>query len=109
MNGVRCAAGELDGVQEWGNKSEGGAVFESEDKDGFGEAVHDCQGFGFACEGETLALEVHGVAGAGLVGGVAGEESMSEASLALFIFAFRTVVQPSANIGAHRGPKIVSS
>ncbi len=41
------------------------------------------------------------------MGGVSGEESVSEASLALFIFAFRAVFQPLTNIGSHRWPKIV--
>jgi hypothetical protein len=54
-----------------------------------------------------LALEVHGVAGAGFVGGVAGEESVGETSLTLFVFAFSAVLEPATNVGAHGWPKVV--
>ncbi len=76
VDNVRCASGKPDGVEEGGNEGGRGAVLEGKDEDGFGEAVHDSQSFGFASDGLTLALEVHGVAGAWFVGGVAGEESV---------------------------------
>ena len=62
MDDIRCATGEPYCVEEGGNESGCGAVLEWEDKDGFRETVHDCQSFGLASDGLTLALEVHGVA-----------------------------------------------
>jgi hypothetical protein len=38
---------------------------------------------------------------------VAGEESVSETSFTLLIFAFSTICEPATNVGAHRGPEIV--
>jgi hypothetical protein len=79
-----------------------------EDKNRFRETVHDCQSFGFASDGETLALEVHRVSGAGFIGGVASEESsVSEASLTLFILAVGTVLQPTTNVRMHGWPEVV--
>jgi hypothetical protein len=53
-------------------------------------------------------LEVHGVAGAGFIGGVGSEESVGEASLTLFIFTIRTIFQPSTNVGFHGRPKVMA-
>ncbi len=66
VDNVRCATGEPYCVEEGGNEGGRGVVLEGEDKYGFREAVHDSQSFGLASDGLTLALEVHGVAGAGL-------------------------------------------
>ena len=46
------------------------AVREWDEQDSFGETVDQGQGFGFARGVETLALEIHGVAGTGFDGGV---------------------------------------
>jgi hypothetical protein len=54
-----------------------------------------------------LALEVHGVARAGFVGGVAGEESVGETSLTFLVFAFSAIREPATNAGAHGRPKVV--
>jgi hypothetical protein len=107
VNDIRCATGKPYGIEEGGNEGGRGAVLEGKDKDGFREAVHDSQSFGLASDGLTLALEVHGVAGAGFVGGVAGEESVGETSLTLFVFAFSAVLEPATNVGAHGWPKVV--
>ncbi len=107
MDDIRCATGEPYCVEEGGIESGRGAVLEGEDKDGFRETVHDSQSFGLASDGLTLALEVHGVAGAGFVGGLAGEESVSETSLTIFVFAFSAVLEPATNVGAHGWPEVV--
>ena len=109
MDDFRCASGKPDGVEEGGNEGGRGAVLEGEDENSFGETVHDCQSFGLASDGLTLALEVHGVAGAGFRGGVAGEESVGEAAFTLFIFAICAVFDPSTNVRPHRGPVIMAS
>ena len=107
VDNIRCATGEPYCVEEGGNKGGRGAVREGEDKNGFREAVHDSQSFGLAGDGLTLALEVHGVAGAGFVGGVAGEESVGETSLTFLVFAFSAIREPATNVGAHGRPKVV--
>ncbi len=107
VNYIRCATAEPDCVEEGGNKGGRCAVLEGEDKDGFGETVHDSQSFGLASNGLALALEVHGVAGAGFVGSVAGEESVGETSFTLFVLTFSAIREPATNIGAHRRPKVV--
>ncbi len=49
------------------------SVHEGDEKDGFCETVDQGQGFGFAGDGEALALEVHSVAGTRFGRGVGGE------------------------------------
>ena len=107
MDDVRCAAGEPNCVEEGGDEGGRGAVFEGKDKDGFREAVHDSQSFGLASDGLTLALEVHGVARAGSVDGVAGKTTMSKTALTFLVFAFSAIREPATDVGAHRGPEIV--
>jgi hypothetical protein len=75
------------------------------DENGFGEAVHDNQSFGLASDGEALALEVHGVAGAGFVGGVSGEESV----FTFLVLAICAVVQPATNVSLYGGPIVMAS
>ena len=70
-------------------------------------SIYDSQSFGLASDGLTLALEVHGVAGARFGGSVAGEESVRETTFTLFIFAFSAIRKPATNVGAHRWPEIV--
>ncbi len=50
------------------------AIFEGDDNDGFGKTVNEGQGLGLAGRSETLALEIHSVAGAWFGGGVGGKE-----------------------------------
>ena len=107
MDDFRCASGKPDGVEEGGNEGGRGAVLEGKDENSFGETVHDCQSFGLASDGLTLALEVHGVAGARFGGGVSCEESVCETAFTLFVFAFSAIREPATNVGAHSGPKIV--
>ena len=109
MDDVRCAAGEPNCVEEGGDEGGRGAVFEWEDKDGLGEAVHDSQGFGLACYGLTLALEVHGISGARFGGGVAGEEAVGEASFTFLVLTLRAVREPATNVGFHGRPEVVAS
>ena len=107
MDDVRCASGKPDGVEEGGNEGGRGAVLEGNDENSFGETVHDCQSFGLASDGLTLALEVHGVAGARFGGSVACEEAVRETAFTLLILAFSAIREPATNVGAHGRPKVV--
>ena len=51
-------------------------VREGNESHHLGEAVDDSQGFGLAGESETLALKIHGVAGAGFIRGVRGKHTV---------------------------------
>jgi hypothetical protein len=53
-------------------------------------------------------LEVHGVAGAGFRGDVAGEESVSEAAFTLFIFTLSAVFKPATDVRLHGGPVVMA-
>ena len=53
----------MDGIQEFRHKGLGLAVRERNEDHDFRKAINDSQGFGFAGEGETLALKIHSVAG----------------------------------------------
>ena len=108
MDDVRCASGKPDGVEEGGNEGGCGAVLEGKDENSFGETVYDCQSFGLASDGLTLALEVHGVAGARFGGSVAGEESVGKTTLTLLVFTFSAIREPTTNVGAHGWPEVVS-
>ncbi len=103
----RCASGKPDGIEEGGNEGGRGAVLEGKDENSFGETVHDSQSFGLASDGLTLALEVHGVAGARFGGSVACEESVRETAFTLLILAFSAIREPATNVGAHGWPEIV--
>ncbi len=83
------------------------AVKKGKDEHGFGEAIHDGQSLGFACDGETLALKVHGVTGARLGGGVASEKAVGEAALTFLIFTCSAVREPPTNVILHGGPVVV--
>ncbi len=53
-------------------KGGGLAVREGDEYDSLCKTANQRQGFGLACDGKALALEVHSIiAGAGFVGGVA--------------------------------------
>ncbi len=84
------------------------AVGKGKDEDGFGEAVHESQSLGFASDGETLALKIHGVTGARFDGGVASEKSVGEAALTFLIFTLSAVHEPTTNVRLHGWPVIVA-
>ncbi len=84
------------------------AVEKGKDENGFGEAIHDGQSLGFASDGETLALKVHGVTGARFGGGVASKKAVGEAALTFLIFIFCAVREPTTNGRLHGWPVIVA-
>ncbi len=55
----------------------GFAVGENNDGDGFSKAVDDGESFCFACRSHALPLKIHSVAGAGFIGAVSREHSVS--------------------------------
>ena len=73
VDDVGGAASEVEFIQK--ARYQGGcvAVREGDDEDGFRKTVDEGQGFGFSRSGETLALEIHRVAGPGFLSGVGGE------------------------------------
>ncbi len=70
VDDVRSAATEMELIEEVRYQGGGVAIREGDDEDSFCKAVDEVQGFGFAGSGETLALEIHRVAGTGFDGGV---------------------------------------
>ncbi len=55
-----------------------------------------------------MALEIHGVTGARLGGGVGGEKTVGQSTLTLLVFTQFAVRTNTANIGLHGGPKVVA-
>ncbi len=73
---VRATAAKVEFVEEARYEAGGLAIRKWNHKDSFGETVDESQGLGLASDGEALALEIHGIAGAGLGGGVRRKETM---------------------------------
>ena len=65
MNDVWSAASEVEFVEKTRYEGSGLSVGEGDEEDSFGETVYHGQGFGFARDGEALALEIHRVSGTG--------------------------------------------
>jgi hypothetical protein len=74
---IRRATTKVKFVEKARYKGGGLAVGKGDKQDSLGEAVDEGEGFRFARGGRALSLKIHSIAGAGLVGGVRGEEAMS--------------------------------
>ena len=73
---IRRTTTKMEFVQK--SRYEGGslAVGKGDKQDSLGETVYEGEGFRFTRGGKALSLKVHSIAGAGLVGGVRGEETV---------------------------------
>ncbi len=73
MEDVGATAAKMEFVHQ--ARYEGGSltVGQGNKQDSFSETIDQSQGFGLASRGKALALEIHSIAGAGFVGGIARE------------------------------------
>ncbi len=76
MDDVLRAAVEVQFIEQARYEGRSFPVGEGDQENGFGKTVNQRQGLDFAGGGEALALEIHGIAGAGFGGGVRGKETV---------------------------------
>jgi hypothetical protein len=93
-------------VQELRDEGFNLSVGESYNRYETGGGIDDGQSFGFASQGLSLALKVHGKTSSGRVVRTSAKEAMGLVLTSFFVFAFGAVGESASGVSPQSGPKV---